>query len=62
MEVAQALATFAEKTITMEQQIKKDREQELIEGFAFKAGKKSSISEVIESYRDTAEERDCFCF
>ena len=41
---------------------KKDSELELIEKYAFILGRKDSTEDVVESYRDTAEELGCFSF
>lgn len=43
-------------------QKKKEAELELIEKYAFILGRKDSTEDVIESYRDTAEEIGCFSF
>ena len=37
-------------------------EIELIENQAFRLGVRSEVSEMIESFAETVEERDCFCF
>lgn len=39
-----------------------DVEREMIESFAFIEGKRSSVEELISSYKETSEERECFCF
>lgn len=37
-------------------------EKELIESQAFKMGRRSDCRELVDSYYDTSEERECFCF
>lgn len=44
------------------EEIKKNREQEMIEKYAFILGRKSSVEELVESFKETAEEMGCFSF
>lgn len=57
MMVAQAYSFFAEKEYGI-----MEKDVEVIETQAFRMGARSEVKELIESYAEAAEERDCFCF